>query len=303
MSDLELPKRAKDVLFDLSMVESSAEAIREEIGNLTGQARAEAEKLARDRDIIDGLVENRTAAYPLVAAVWADYEHAKASAEAKELATKKRPAPKAADAVREKGRELAEARRQAKLAEYIVQLYEWHFPWLTELRDVGEAESFLAEGPSADVDRDDPVGGWLTAEEYRALPEAERNQRALDRYLKSRKSPWQLGRDYERYIGYLREVAGYAVTYHGIFKGLEDLGRDVLAERNGEVEIIQCKRWAQAKTIHEKHVFQLHGTVVLAHLEPGSDVQRHLHDDDEALSKGSRGRLVPRDQSRGGRAA
>jgi hypothetical protein len=267
MSAPDLPKQAKDVLFDLSMVESSANAIREEIENLTGQARAEAEKLARDRDVVDGLIENRTAAYPLVAAVWADYERAKASAEAKELATKKRPAPKAADAVREKGRELAEARRQAKLAQYVVQLYEWHFPWLTELRDVGEAESFVAEGPATDVDREDPVGKWLTAEEYRALPEAERNQRALDRYLKSRKSPWQLGRDYERYIGYLREMAGCAVTYHGIFKGLEDLGRDVLAERNGELEIIQCKRWAQAKTIHEKHVFQLHGTVVLARLE------------------------------------
>jgi hypothetical protein len=267
MSAPELPKQAKDILFDLGMVESSANAIREEIENLTGQARAEAEKLARDRDVIDGLIADRTAAYPLVAAVWADYELAKASAEAKELATKKRPAPRAADAVREKGRELAEVRRQAKLAEYIVQLYEWHFPWLTELRDIGEAESFVAEGPAREVDRHDPVGHWLTAEEFRALPEAERNQRALDRYLKSRKSPWQLGRDYERYIGYLREMAGCAVTYHGIFKGLEDLGRDVLAERNGEIEVIQCKRWAQAKTIHEKHIFQLHGTVVLARLE------------------------------------
>ena len=33
------------------------------------------------------------------------------------------------------------------------------------------------------------------------------------------------------------------------------------------------KRWAQAKTIHEKHVFQLYGTVVLARLEnPGEKV-------------------------------
>jgi Restriction endonuclease len=267
MTDPDPPQRAKDVLFDLSMVEASAGAIREEIQNLASQAQAEARKLARDREVIEGLVADRTAAYPLVAAVWADYEIAKANAEAKELATKKRPAPVAAEAVREKGRELAEVRRQAKLADYIVQLYEWHFPWLTELRDVEEAASFVAEGSNSDVDQKDPVGDWLTAEEFRALPEAERNQWALDRYLKSRKSPWQLGRDYERYVGYLREQEGCAVTYHGIAKGLEDLGRDVLAERDGSIEVIQCKRWAQAKTIHEKHVFQLYGTMILARLE------------------------------------
>lgn len=98
-------------------------------------------------------------------------------------------------------------------------------------------------------------------------------QRALDRYLKSRKSPWQLGRDYERYVGYLREQTGFVVAYQGIEEGLEDLGRDLLAERDGSIEVIQCRRWAQAKTIHEKHVFQLYGTMVLARLgNPGHEV-------------------------------
>ena len=73
--------------------------------------------------------------------------------------------------------------------------------------------------------------------------------------------------DYERYIGYLREQAGFRVTYHGIFQGLEDLGRDLLAERDNEIEVIQCKRWALTKTIHEKHIFQLLGTVLAARLE------------------------------------
>jgi Restriction endonuclease len=57
------------------------------------------------------------------------------------------------------------------------------------------------------------------------------------------------------------------VSYQGIFKGLEDLGRDVIAERDGEIEVIQCKRWAQHKVIHEKHVFQLFGTVVAMRIE------------------------------------
>jgi hypothetical protein len=68
-------------------------------------------------------------------------------------------------------------------------------------------------------------------------------------------TPWQVGRDYERYVGYLREQAGCAVAYHGIVKGFEDLGRDVLAEKDGTIEVIRCKRWAQHKEIREKHTF------------------------------------------------
>src|ERR1700680_851824 len=79
-----------------------------------------------------------------------------------------------------------------------------------------------------------------------SLSEVERNQRALDRYLRSRKTPWQLGRDYERYIGYVRELVSARVTYQGIFAGLEDLGRDLLAERDGVIEVIQCKRWSES---------------------------------------------------------
>jgi hypothetical protein len=71
----------------------------------------------------------------------------------------------------------------------------------------------------------------------------------------------------------LREANGARVTYQGIFAGLEDLGRDLLAERDGTIEVIQCKRWASHKTIHEKHVFQLFGTVVAARIEyPGQEV-------------------------------
>ena len=77
----------------------------------------------------------------------------------------------------------------------------------------------------------------------------------------------ELGRDYERYIGYLRERDGFIVSDQGIFAGLEDLGLDLLAERDGTTEVIQCMRWAQHKTVHEKHIFQLFGTVVAARIE------------------------------------
>jgi hypothetical protein len=106
-------------------------------------------------------------------------------------------------------------RREAKLNQWIIRLYEHHFPWLTELRDPDEKAAYLAgpTGEAADQDNQDPVRHWLSAQEYAALSPAERNQLSLDRYSGSRKSPWELGRDYERYIGYLREQAGGKVTY------------------------------------------------------------------------------------------
>ena len=85
----------------------------------------------------------------------------------------------------------------------------------------------------------------------------------MDNYVANRKSKWQVGRDYEMYIGYLCEQKGYKVEYTGIIQKLEDMGRDLVATKGNEVLIIQCKNWAQEKTIHEKHIFQLYGTVIM----------------------------------------
>jgi hypothetical protein len=59
----------------------------------------------------------------------------------------------------------------------------------------------------------------------RSLSPMERNQLALNRYLKSNLSPAVIGRLYERYLGYLYEQEGWKVEYHGIVKGFEDLGK------------------------------------------------------------------------------
>jgi hypothetical protein len=84
----------------------------------------------------------------------------------------------------------------------------------------------------------------------------------LDRYLARRKSDWEIGRFYERYLGFLRETNGWAVTYHGALRGFEDLGRDLICVKDETVEIVQAKCWSRAKVIHEKHLFQLFGTTV-----------------------------------------
>jgi hypothetical protein len=273
MSDFELPEEAQRLIDEVARLEGRAQGIRKEIAEAAQAARQEFEtqraQIDRDRATLEALIESRGRGYALVAEAWKEYELALADVTARFLESEKRAAPTAADTVRSMGEELAEARRRAKIAEYVIQLYEWHFPWLTELRDASAEETTLQDEDEA-VAREspqDPVERWLSTDEFRALESADRNQLALDRYLRSRKTNWQLGRDYERYVGYSREQQGCTVTYQGMFAGLEDLGRDVLAERDARLEVIQCKRWSREKKIHEKHVFQLYGTVVLAKLE------------------------------------
>jgi hypothetical protein len=270
MKPVELPPEAQEQLDAFRAIEAHAHAtlatFRDQLDRIRGEAAAETE---RGRAVLQAMIDDKVVAAELVAGAWADYETAIAQARADVLEKKARPAMAAAEEIRAKGKELARLRREVKHTRYLVALYEWHFPWLAELRDDDEMRAFLGDlsEPVEVAHDEDPVGHWVTKEEFRALPEAERNQRALDRYLTSRKAPWQLGRDYERYIGYLREQTGWTVTYHGIFEGLDDLGRDLLCRKDGRLEVVQCKRWAQHKTIHEKHVFQLFGTVVAARIE------------------------------------
>lgn len=101
------------------------------------------------------------------------------------------------------------------------------------------------------------------------MTRAEKFQRALERYWQSKKSPWRLGRDYERYVGYLLESEGFKVEYYGIEAGLEDLGRDLVCSNGNDVRIVQCKYWSFQKTLHEKHVCQIYGTTTAYGIEFG----------------------------------
>ena len=89
----------------------------------------------------------------------------------------------------------------------------------------------------------------------------EKYQLALDRYLQKHKDNWEVGIDYERYIGYLCEQHGYSVLYNGAISKKEDMGRDLILLKDDTAILIQCKRWKKEKTIHENHIFQLAGSV------------------------------------------
>ncbi len=73
------------------------------------------------------------------------------------------------------------------------------------------------------------------------------------------KSNEEIGRDYERYVGWTYEDAGYKVQYVGIEQGKEDGGIDLVCTKDNTIELVQCKYWAREKMIFEKHLNQLFG--------------------------------------------
>ena len=171
--------------------------------------------------------------------------------------------------IRAESKAIAERHIQAKYQlEYLLAM----FPALEDVLDTeyGELPS-LDLSDAFDYDR---TKDWLSREEYKNLNTTEKNQLALDRYRESkRKSKWQIGRDYELFVGYELSQNGYSVDYFGSYMGLEDLGRDLVAKKNKKTIIVQCKYWSAQKQIHEKHVLQLYGTLVSYCIENKNDLK------------------------------
>jgi hypothetical protein len=189
------------------------------------------------------------------------------------MRNKKRPAYKAAEEVAEARAERRLYKERLKFLEYQLLSLKEYFPFLEEYEDVILDESVqLAPGDSnvSALEESDPVLRFVAKADYDRLTTADRNQLALDRYLGGGLSPAAIGRLYERYLGYLYEKDGWVVEYHGIIKGFEDLGRDLICSKRNEVKIIQAKCWSGQKTIHEKHIFQLFGTTQLYLMDRGA---------------------------------
>ncbi|MBK8947174.1 MAG: hypothetical protein IPM32_18190 [Ignavibacteriae bacterium] len=176
---------------------------------------------------------------------------------------KKWSAKKASEAISQISKQKSEIRKNFLVTRNLLKYYENLFPWLNDFVDQQIDDSLLDVFTIEDInDEADPVKYFVTKGEYEKLNETERNQLALDRYWKKKKNPWQIGRDYERYIGYLYESEGWNVIYQGIEKGVEDLGRDLICTRDEKTEVVQCKYWRNERVIHEKHINQLFGTTV-----------------------------------------
>lgn len=202
-----------------------------------------------------------------LAKTYADLDAQKARWAEERLTYKNHPAFAAAEKVKEFGQLRRQAVLSAKTAQYQLDYFLTLFPQLEDYLDLRpeEVAELIKDTPESE-DEYVLAYGWLSSEEYATLSDAEKWQLALDRYNKRQKSKWQIGIEYERYIGYLLEQKGYTVHYNGATEGVEDMGRDLIAENSTNYLIVQCKRWAQEKVIHEKHIFQLYGTTVLQKL-------------------------------------
>lgn len=262
-------EKIKDELLNLvSSFNSASRQFDEKMQSLKqGEAslRKEELRINLQKEEVKQMALERQKGFPILAKAYDEYFALQDKSLIDFLRYKEKPAPSASDIVKEYSKTKREALKNKKILQLIVDYYEFICPFLVELKeeefsDIKEEDTkYFVE--YSEEEREDEVTLYLTKEEYRKLSVGERNQLALDRYWKRPKSKWHIGKLYERYVGYLFEKEGYKVDYIGITKGLEDLGRDIIATNKNEVVIIQCKNWSKFRTIYEKHIFQFFGTV------------------------------------------
>jgi len=208
------------------------------------------------------IIQDSAQTYPWLANLLADYENYKNQSEADFLENKKHPAIEAAKRLREISKEKRGIEVQLRLCQHQLLYYETIFPWLEDFKELDPREAYSMVTMADNDDEYEYLRHFLSPEEYSKLPRADKYQLALDRYRSRKKTNWEAGIEYERYVGYILEQRGYSVKYVGATMGLEDMGRDLIGTQSKSVMIVQCKRWAKEKTIHEKHIFQLYGSVV-----------------------------------------
>ena len=191
------------------------------------------------------------------------------------LRYKPKPAKSAADHVKHINSIMREKSAELYEMKYKYAFLLSVFPELREYVDDESSLLHLSNYGNIQVVKEnyDRVRDWINDTDYYSMSEDERNQLALNRYKKRPKSNWEIGIEYELYIGYLlREgkfpfSSRFHVTQFGELKGLSDLGRDIIAEKieqNGmrTIYIIQCKRWAEDKIVHENAICQIYGTTI-----------------------------------------
>ena len=181
------------------------------------------------------------------------------------LRYKKRPSLKGAEQVREVKKEKRELNKKLKIIEYQLKTYEQYFPIIEDFKDyILEDDTFLIKSDgSVSQDEDyDPVQKFLKPEEFKKLPIDRKNQLALDRYLNKTHTKLEIGRFYERYIGYLYEQEDWIVKFFGIIEGFDDLGRDLICTKGNEIHIVQTKNRSKYKIIREKYLYQHFATTI-----------------------------------------
>ena len=199
----------------------------------------------------------------------------------KHLKSKPRPALKTAQELKKANREKRNALKLLNQMQNRLEVYEFLAPWLTDYVDLPSEELLQSlveeethrepsEGNKNDYESD-PISRFVPKSEYQKLDDTTRNQLALDRYCNSNRklTPWAIGIQFERYIGWRYEEDGWRVEYTGALKGKEDHGIDLICKKNAEVHIVQCKRLSAIKEIpvRENVVAQTFGAAMVYELK------------------------------------
>lgn len=199
------------------------------------------------------------------------------------LKFKERPAIKAADVVNEIKKDLHDAIKRNKELEYKYEFLLRQFPQLRYyIDDYPELQEIISSSNIDDYEYD-VVRDWISSDDYKKMDVNSRNQLALDNWNKRKnKTNSQIGYEYELYVGHIYRSNGWYVEQFGIDRGLEDLGRDIIASRydskSGKtlIHIIQCKYWSQRKEIHENVINQLFGTTMMYKIQQDSSLFNQL---------------------------
>ena len=205
----------------------------------------------REHDLKE-LLFSKEHAFSYMSVIFADYLLIDYENSIKYLETKKKPAWTEASRIKE---------LKAKTKEYLIELNKIKYTLNDLLLTFPELEYYL-DSNSYQTGKDTSETKPVSDELWNQLSSSQRSQLILDNYIRRKKTKWEIGRDYELYVGYKYSQQGYSVEYFGSNNKLADLGRDLIVYKNGEVGIVQCKYWSEKKTIHEKHIAQLYGTVV-----------------------------------------
>lgn len=181
------------------------------------------------------------------------------------LRYKSRPAIKSAELVKELKAKYNQMGEAYLLMKYRYDFLFKMFPELTKyIEDDGSAvDAMQAKSIERFQEEYDHSRDYLSIEEYKSLSVDERNQLALDRYKeRRRRSNWVAGVEYEMFYAHKLRQEGFNVQNFGAERGLNDLGRDIIATKNWNTYIIQCKRYSVHHEVHENTICQLFGTTL-----------------------------------------
>ena len=293
---LSLEKELKEKINSLNYAEKALKKRRDYLSDAQKYFDDVRQKLNQDLDDVTQKLRNseatveflqkkyddfiNTSPLKTVAKFYADYTMFIHAIDNKNLIDKDRPAFKAAEAMKLQREHAKEEITRLKESEYKLEFLLDAFPELRiYLNSFSDLNAICSYDNFNDFEENrDRAQDYLEKEEYEKLSVSERNQLALDRYIERQKSNWQIGRDFEMFCAWYLEQEGYSVERYGIEKGVNDLGRDLIATcsfmSDRKILIIQCKCWNKDREIRENVISQLYGTYFA-----------YIHENEENIKK------------------